>query len=80
MSLREPLPPEGKAWLRRERVAGIKLLYNQRVQVISGAGAGAFGWIVAVDVRCSSEPVYTVEIEGGNPNEELPESALESVV
>lgn len=77
MPLREPIPPEGKAWLRGERIAGVKLLYNQRVRVKSGPDAGAVGWIVAVDVRSAPEPVYTVEIEDGNPNEELAESSLE---
>jgi len=68
MPLREPIPPEGKAWLRGERIAGVKLLYNQRVRVISGPDAGALGWIVAVDVRTAPEPIYTVEIQDGNAN------------
>lgn len=68
MPRREPLTPEGKAWLRGEYVSGIKLLYNQRVRVTAGPDAGALGWIVAVDIRRKTEPIYTVEIENGNPN------------
>lgn len=68
---------ERRAWLAGEPISGIKYGYNQPVRVICGPDAGARGCIVAVDIQPSADPMYTVDIEGGDPFADLPESALE---
>lgn len=68
---------DGRAWLQGAAVPGAKLRYNQRVRVTSGNCIGEIGWIVAIDPAVQSEPIYTVELQDGDPNAELPESSLE---
>ena len=71
MSARGKQPP----WVDGTSIAGVLFPYNAHVDVISGPFAGQDGWLVGVDPT-GPEPIYTVEIQDGEPNAEVPQSSL----
>ena len=61
-------------WVAGEPIPGVTLAYNERVQIVSGPYAGQAGWLVTLTP--GPDPVYTVELESGEPDVEVPQSML----
>ena len=64
------------AFLGGELIFDIKYRHNSEVRVTYDEGNLVIGWIVGVDTN-GPEPVYTIEIKGGDPNYEVKESGIE---
>ncbi|ALZ75289.1 hypothetical protein [Rheinheimera sp. F8] len=64
-----------EAFLNGELILGIKYRHNSQVSIIDEDGERVTGWIVGVDTH-DSEPIYTIEISGGDPNYEVKQSEI----
>ena len=62
-------------WVEGLPVPGVQFPYNARVQIIGGEHDGEMGWLVRLDSR-ATDPIYTVELEDGGADAEVPQSAL----
>ena len=62
-------------WINGQPLAGITFDYNERVTIASGPFAGRHGWLVSLEPS-GDDPVYTVELEEGGPDLEVPQSLL----
>ena len=66
------------AFLDGELIFGIKYRHNSEVRVTDDKGNKVIGWIVGLDTN-GREPIYTIEISGGDPNYEVKESEIELI-
>lgn len=64
-----------EAFLNGELILGIMYRHNSQVSILDEDGERVTGWIVGVDTR-GSEPIYTIEISGGDPNYEVTQSEI----
>jgi hypothetical protein len=64
-----------KKFVSGEILPRIKFRYNSKVNVKLSDGSIAYGWIVVVNI-VDPEPIYTIEIENGDPNFEALESNI----
>jgi hypothetical protein len=64
-----------EAFLHGELILGIKYRHNSQVSILDEDGERVTGWIVGVDTR-GAEPIYTIEISGGDPNFEVKQSKI----
>ena len=70
-------PGKHDPWVNGKPLPGVTLGYNERVTIASGPFAGRQGWLVGLDVR-GAEPLYTVELDGDGPDQEVLQSQLRS--
>jgi hypothetical protein len=68
------MPGIDDRWIRGELVPGIALAFNSTVEIVAGDHAGESGWLVAVEP--GPDPIYTVELESGGGDVEVPQSLL----
>jgi hypothetical protein len=68
-------PGKHDPWVNGKRLPGVTLDYNERVTIASGPYAGRHGWLVGLDMH-GNEPLFTVELDGDEPDQEVPQSQL----
>ena len=68
-------PSKHDPWVNGKPLPGVELRYNERVTIASGPDAGRQGWLVGLDAQ-GAEPLYTVELDGDGPDQEVLQSQL----